>query len=145
VRPNVLPAEATAIINLRIHPRDTAQGLLQRARAAVKGLDGVRVELEGTARDASPVSSARSPSYALIASLARATAPDATVAPALVLAGTDSRLYAGVAENVYRHQPIVLTSEDVETIHGVNERLSIANLERMIRFYVGLVEAGAMR
>jgi carboxypeptidase PM20D1 len=105
----------------------------------------VSVELDGIARDASPVSSSRSPSYALIASLARATSPDATAAPALVVGGTDSRLYSQVAENVYRHQPIVLASEDIETIHGVNERLSVANLERMIRFYVGLIEAGAMR
>jgi nicotinamidase-related amidase len=34
VRPNVLPAEATAMINFRIHPRDDSAGLLRRARQA---------------------------------------------------------------------------------------------------------------
>jgi carboxypeptidase PM20D1 len=71
--------------------------------------------------------------------------PDAPVAPGLVLGGTDSRHYAGVAENVYRFQPLLFTAEDLERPHGVNERLSVANLERMIRFYVGLMEAGAMQ
>jgi carboxypeptidase PM20D1 len=71
--------------------------------------------------------------------------PDAPVAPGLVLAGTDSRHYAAVAENVYRFQPILLTSEDLERPHGLNERLSIANLDRMVRFYIGLMEAGAMQ
>src|SRR5690606_38923740 len=32
VRPNVLPGEATAMINFRIHPRDNAADLLRRAR-----------------------------------------------------------------------------------------------------------------
>jgi carboxypeptidase PM20D1 len=71
--------------------------------------------------------------------------PDAPVAPGLVLAGTDSRHYAGVAENVYRFLPILLTGEDLERPHGLNERISIENFERMIRFYIGLMEAGAMQ
>jgi hypothetical protein len=29
--------------------------------------------------------------------------------------------------------------------HGLNERLSVENFERMIRFYIGLMEAGAMQ
>jgi len=66
------------------------------------------------------------------------------VAPTLVLAGTDSRLYVGVAENVYRFQPLLFTSEDLEMLHGLNERISFANYERMLRFYIGLMEAGAM-
>jgi hypothetical protein len=44
-----------------------------------------------------------------------------------------------------RFQPILLTAEDLEMPHGLNERLSVANFERMIRFYVGLMEAGAMQ
>lgn len=143
-RPNVLPGEANALINFRIHPRDSAEGLLERARHAVAGLDGVSVEWAAPPRDASPVSSATSSSYALIASLAHQAAPDAAVAPGLVIAGTDSRLYAEVAENVYRFQPIMLTNEDLALPHGNNEHLSIENFERTIRFYVGLMEAGAM-
>lgn len=144
IRPNVLPAEATAMINFRLHPRDTSADILRRARQAVADLDGVTVEWEGSPREASAVSSATSSSYALIAALSREVMPDAAVAPGLVIAGTDSRLYVDVAENVYRFQPILLTSEDLELPHGVNERLSIANFERLIRFYVGLMQAGAM-
>lgn len=145
VRANVLPAEATATINFRIHPRDDAADLLRRARQIVADLDGVSVDWAEPPRDASPISSTTSSSYALIAGLSREVIPDAPVAPGLVLAGTDSRLYAGVAENVYRFQPIVLTAEDLEMPHGLNERLSVANLDRMIRFYIGLMEAGAMQ
>ncbi len=144
VRPNVLPAEATAMINLRIHPRDNAEDLLRRAREAVADLDGVTVEWAEAPRDATSISSTTSSSYGLLAALSRAVLPDAPVAPGLVLAGTDSRHYGGVAENVYRFQPILLSTEDLAGLHGVNEHISMANYERMIRFYIGLMEAGAM-
>jgi carboxypeptidase PM20D1 len=145
VRPNVLPGEATAAINFRIHPRDSAADLLRRARQAVADLEGVSVEWGEAPREASPISSTTSSSYALIAALSREILPEAPVAPGLVVAGTDSRLYADVAENVYRFQPILLTNADLEMLHGLNERLSIANFDHMIRFYVGLMEAGAMQ
>ena len=144
-RPNVLPAEATAMINFRIHPRDSADDLLRRARQAVVDLEGVTVDWAEAPRDATAISSTTSSSYALIAALSRDILPDAPVAPGLVLAGTDSRHYSDVAENVYRFQPILLSNEDIEGLHGVNEHISIANYERMIRFYVGLMEAGAMQ
>ena len=145
VRPNVLPGEAIAMINFRLHPRDTSEDILRRARQAVADIEGVTVEWDGEPREASSVSSSTSSSYALVAALSRATLPDAPVAPALVIAGTDSRLYADVAENVYRFQPILLTAEDLEGPHGIDEHLTIANLERLIRFYIGLMEAGAMQ
>jgi carboxypeptidase PM20D1 len=145
VRPNVLPGEATAMINFRIHPRDTAADLLRRARQQVADLDGVSVDWYETPHDASPTSSTTSSSYALIAALSRASLPQAPVAPALVLAGTDSRHYTDVAENVYRFQPMVFSNEDLEMPHGLNERITTENLERMIRFYIGLMEAGAMQ
>jgi len=145
IRPNVLPGEATAIVNFRIHPRDTAVDLLRRARQSVADLEGVTVDWAEPPREATSISSTTSSSYALIAALSRSILPDAPVAPGLVIAGTDSRHYGDVAENVYRFQPILLSDDDLPGLHGLKEHLSVANLERMIRFYIGLVEAGAMQ
>ena len=80
-----------------------------------------------------------------IAALSHQILPQAPVAPGLVVGGTDSRSYSEVAENVYRFQPVLFTDDDLETIHGVNEHLSVQNLDRMVRFYIGLMEAGAMQ
>ncbi len=145
VRPNVMPAEAEAMINFRLHPRDTSEDILRRARQAVAHLEGVTVEWAEPPREASGISSTTSSSYALIAALSREILPEAPVAPGLVIAGTDSRHYADVAENVYRFQPMLVAQEDLDGIHGNNERLTIDNLDRMIRFYIGLMEAGAMQ
>lgn len=145
VRANVMPAEVEAMINFRLHPRDTSEEILERARSAVADLEGVTVDWAEPPREATIVSSTTSSSYALIAALTGATLRDTPVAPGLMLAGADARHYEGVAENVYRFQPVLFATEDLEGIHGIGERLSIDNLERMIRFYIGLMEAGAMQ
>jgi carboxypeptidase PM20D1 len=145
VRPNVLPAEATAMINYRFHPRDTAASILERARAEVAGMEGVDLEWAEEPRDATTTSSTTSTSYALLAALSRNVMPNVPVAPGLVLAGTDSRHYSEVAENVYRFQPMMFAADDLAGIHGTNEHLSLENIERTVRFYIGLMEAGAMQ
>jgi carboxypeptidase PM20D1 len=104
----------------------------------------VTIEPLPRGQNASPVSDVNSSSYALIAATARAVAPNgAPIAPGLVLGATDSRHFAGVAENVYRFAPAVFNDADLAGIHGTDERLSIANLERMARYYAMLMESGA--
>lgn len=140
---NILPGRAVARINFRLHPRDSAASILARAKEAVKDIPGITVEWDQPPHDASPVSSATSDSFALIAAMARTVAPDAPVAPSLVMAGTDSRYYSGVAQDVYRFAPAIFTTEDIGGIHGKNERLSVDNLSRMIKGYAHLMAAGA--
>ena len=49
----------------------------------------------------------------------------------------------GAAKDVYRFQPIVATIDDFAMIHGTDEHISIANLERMVRFYQRLIATAA--
>jgi carboxypeptidase PM20D1 len=60
----------------------------------------------------------------------------------LVLGGTDARHYAGVATDVYRFFPAMLTQADIATIHGTDEQISVANLVRMQAFYAQLMLGG---
>lgn len=141
---NILPQEMHAIINLRLHPRDSVAGALAHLRASVADIDGVTIEPEGAPNEPSPVSSTQGEAYALIASAAAAHVPEgAPVAPMLVLAATDSRHYVGVAENVYRFQPVWARQADLSRIHGTGERLAVADMGRMARFYAQLIAAGA--
>jgi len=64
---------------------------------------------------------------------------DVVVAPSLVVAGTDSKHFAEVADNTYRFMPIQLNNEELKGIHGVNERISIDNYKQAIRFYYRLI------
>ena len=141
---NALPALATARINYRIAPGDTAAGVMARARAAVGSLP-VELSFEGGAAavsDPSPVSSTQSASYRLLAALA-ADVSHAPVVPGLVTAATDSRHLRDVTEDTYRFQPVTFEMRDVEMIHGANEHLSLDNLRTMVSFYTRLMQAAA--
>lgn len=141
---NVLPQQMYALVNLRLHPRDTTESALAYLRQSVADIEGVTIEFEGEPNNPSPVSATDSDSYALLAAAARAAAPQgAPVAPMLVLGATDSRHYAGVAENVYRFAPMVAAQSELGRIHGTGERMSVENMGRLTRFYAQLMATGA--
>ncbi len=138
---NVLPQDATAWINYRIAPGQTAQDVMDRAKGATKGLD-VQLSWAGVAADPSPVSSSTSEGWTWLAALASegGTIP---VAPGLVTAGTDSRYMTGVAQDVYRFAPIHVSTNEFGMIHGTNEHMSLENLKRMTDFYTRLIASVA--
>ena len=138
---NVLPTEAIARINYRIDPKDTPEAVMAQARKAVRGLK-VELAWEGVPRPPSPVSSTQSESWKLVAAAAAASA-HAPVAPSLVIAGTDSRSLSAVADDVYRFQPIVLSLDGTEMIHGTNEHMTLENLALMTDFYARLMATAA--
>ena len=92
---NVLPQDATAWINYRIAPGNTAQQVMDRAREATTGLP-VQLEWQGPAYDPSPVSSSDTDAYRVIAALASDDGR-VPVAPGLVTATTDSRSFRGTS------------------------------------------------
>jgi carboxypeptidase PM20D1 len=57
----------------------------------------------------------------------------------LTIAATDARHYAELTKNIYRFVPIAFRPEDTQRIHGVDERISIEDYERCVRFYVQLI------
>ena len=138
---NVLPQTAIARINFRIHPRDSSAAVMARAQAAVGELP-VELAWESQPNEPSPVSSTSSPASS--ASTCQAgEASGAPVAPALVLGGTDSRVMAGIAKDVYRFMPVRMRLDELGMIHGTNERMSVENLDRMAEFYRRLIERTA--
>lgn len=138
---NVLPQDATAWINYRIAPGQTSADLMDRARAATRGL-AVEMDWVNPPSEPSPVSSTSSRSWQWIAASA-AAAGDWPVAPGLVTATTDSRHLAGVSDDIYRFQPIVASVREFEMIHGTNEHMTLENLGRLTGFYARLVATAA--
>jgi carboxypeptidase PM20D1 len=139
---NVLPQDATAWINYRIAPGQTADEVMAAARSATKGLD---VELNwerGHGDDPSPVSSTSSDGWKLLAALA-SEGGKMPVAPGLVTAGTDSRYMTDVARDVYRFAPMYASVSEFGMIHGTNEHMTLENLRRMTDFYTRLIATAA--
>jgi carboxypeptidase PM20D1 len=138
IKSNVLPTEAVATVNFRLHPRDTPEGVVEHIRLAI---DDPRVEIRARpgGRAASAVSSATSEGFAALARASRSTFGDVIVVPGITIGGTDSKHYGGVARDTYRFNPMLVTQSDVASFHGTNERISIDNLQKATAFYVRLL------
>jgi carboxypeptidase PM20D1 len=139
---NVLSAEAKAAINIRIHPRDTVDSVLQQVSRLFEADPDVSVSIasgSSSAHNPSAISSSDVDSYRLLERTSREVFPQAVVAPYLVIAATDSRHYSGIAENIYRFGPFVLGPADLELPHGMNERINVEVLANLVRFYVRLI------
>lgn len=139
---NVLPQSAHALINYRIAPWNRSGDVMARARSAVGSL-AVDLTWVKPPREPSQVSSTSSPGWKWIAAAARADAPDAVLAPVLVVAGTDSRSMEGVSQDVYRFMPMHFTLKQSAMIHGTNENMTIDSFKRMIDFYARLIATSA--
>ena len=138
VKENVLPATAHAVVNFRILPGDSVAGVVQHIRETI---DGPRVQLRlvGRQTEPSPVSSAASPSWAVLERTIRQVFPDVVVAPFLTPGGTDARHFRMLTQNVYRFLPIRSTAEDPAILHGTDERVSVRDYARAVQFYALLI------
>lgn len=142
VKRNVLPGTATATVNFRLLPGDTVDGVVEHVRTAIADPEIDITVLNG--REASAVSDAAAPAFDLIRRSVHAAMGDGVVvAPGLVLAGTDSKHYAEIADNSYRFVPMRLGPDDVTRFHGLNERIAVTNYAEMIAFYTALLRDGA--
>ena len=138
VKDNVLPIDASATINFRILPGETVQTVTEHVRKAIAN-DRIQIKPLANQSNPSPLSDTESSSFLLLNRTIRSIFPDAIVSPYLVLGGTDSRHYQRLCRNVYRFVPNRMNEEDTKRMHGTNERISTADYQNMIRFYVTLI------
>ncbi|MGH1359325.1 MAG: M20 family peptidase [Burkholderiaceae bacterium] len=137
--PNVLPTQASAMVNFRLHPRDSIDQVIAFVRDTVAD---PRVELsQPTTYDseASGESSHRAPGYRAIEASALASFGRVITVPGMTIAGTDSRYYTRIAQDAYRFNPFLIDRSDLARFHGIDERLSLENLARGITFYKTLL------
>lgn len=135
IKDNVLPTTATALVNFRVRPGETGREVITHAREVIRDA-AVEIDFyEGSVTDPSPVASIDGIGFRAVERAVRTIYPEVLVSPGLTLGATDSRHYIPVADNVYRFVPIWFTRNDVGRVHGTNERLSVDNLEKIIKFY----------
>jgi carboxypeptidase PM20D1 len=151
VKDNILPRQASAVVNFRLLPGDTIQSVTEHVRktvaddevhlhgflAAIKPGESVDPDAEVAIGgwEASPVTDTRGPVFSTLTRTIREVFPDAVVAPYLVGGATDSRYFAPICDQIMRFSPVRLQVADMERMHGVNERLSVKGCGDMVRFF----------
>jgi carboxypeptidase PM20D1 len=136
---NVIPAKAEAVVNFRILPGETSSDVMGHLKSVISD-DRVRLlEIDGH-KEPAPVSPVDVPGFETIHKTIRQVYPEALVAPTMMIAASDSRKYIGVSKNIYNFAPIVVTSESMARIHGLNERNKIEDFRQGIGFYYLLIK-----
>jgi carboxypeptidase PM20D1 len=139
VKDNVLPARARAIVNLRLLPGTSAAEARDRVQAVIAD-PRVSIGPTGALRsEPSAVSDIDAAAFAHLHRAIKAVFPDAVVAPSLVLAATDSRHFAPVADHVLRFRPVRLETADLARYHGVDERLALTDYAAFVAFYIDYI------
>lgn len=136
---NVLPAKARAVVNVRVHPADTADAVIAHATRTINDARVTIRILPGIQSHPSTVSPIDSSAFAVLQRTISQQFPDTVVAPGLVLGATDSRHYQSLSNHVFRFLPLRVTTSDTARIHGVNERLAVDNYADIIAFYIRLI------
>lgn len=131
--PNVLAQEAKVNINCRIVPGDSVEQLVNRIQKRV----GSSIQVKAiNGNDPTNVSPSNHNAFKSIVESVKSIYPECiTVAPYLMVAATDSRLYHPISDGVYRVQPFMSMLEDRSTVHADNERISLDSFEKGINFF----------
>lgn len=135
---NVLPQRASALVNFRILPGDTVEEVLDHLRRTVRDPRVKLAPLERPA-DPPPPSATETPAYRAIEKAIRQVEPSALVAPSLLIGTSDARYYEPFCRQVFGFRAVRLRNEDLTRFHGTNERVSLDDLTRSVRFFAQVI------
>ncbi|EAY27285.1 M20 family peptidase [Microscilla marina] len=139
-KPNVMPANPSAVINLRLSPGETKKTLLAHFKKVIDN-PKVKVKILNTEFNIPvPLSDVKAASFQKLQKTIHQLFPEALVAPALMVAGTDSKHYQTLSKNIYRFSPLYLENKEIDSFHGTNERISKKSYQQLIRFYIQLIK-----
>jgi carboxypeptidase PM20D1 len=140
VEDNTVPSEAKAIVNFRLLPGDTIAEVLARA---TKVIDDERVKIKpvpGKFNEALPVSPDSGPAYEGLKQVIREVFDNPPVAPYVMLGGTDCQHFVPVCDAIYRFTSLVMDERFRGLEHGINERIPVDGMSKMVQFYARLMQ-----
>jgi carboxypeptidase PM20D1 len=135
---NILPDTARAVVNFRLLPDNSIEEVIEHVRKTIQD-DRVEITVLGSANEAPPPSATDSMGYNMLGKTILQAFGDVIVAPSMMLGGSDAHHYSTVSKDIYRFSPLWLSQEDIDRIHGTDERIGRDDYLRGVRFYAQLI------
>ncbi|MDR1537372.1 MAG: M20/M25/M40 family metallo-hydrolase [Clostridiales bacterium] len=130
---NVMPETASVTANVRFimhQPREESLDLLKEA--SVK--HGLEMEVLYS-HDCSPYVDIGSSQYQYVEDCLSKTFPNAGIAPYIMIGGTDSRHFSEICKCVVRCSPIIMDSQQLNSMHAADENVYIDSIAQAVDFY----------
>ncbi|HTR46512.1 MAG TPA: M20/M25/M40 family metallo-hydrolase [Verrucomicrobiae bacterium] len=138
IRPNVIPSEARAVLNIRLLPGNMIDPLLAKLQQLVNDPQ-IRFEIEPGAGESTPSSSTTSDLYNSIAKVAGKEFPGAPVLPLMSTGFSDSMELRMRGVQAYGLIPFPITKEDDLRMHGDDERIPVDSFRKGVDFLDSIV------
>jgi len=139
IKENILPTEAMATINFRLLPGDTSEKVITRLKKVIND-DRISLTALQNSKEPDKVSPIDCKAFNILSKTILESFENTYVAPALVNGATDSYYFSKVSSHIYRFNPYLFTPENLNSMHGDNERITIENYKSMIHFYYRLIK-----
>jgi carboxypeptidase PM20D1 len=138
---NILPSEASAVVNFRIMPGETVKSVTEYVATIINNPSIVITPLKGFGNNPSSVSVSDNQNFELIKnSIYRVTQnKDLIVTPYLVVASTDAKHYSGLSDSIYRFAFNRLEPNTLDRVHGINEQIKVDDYVDVVRFFRELI------
>jgi acetylornithine deacetylase/succinyl-diaminopimelate desuccinylase-like protein len=131
---NVVPQQASALLDVRLLPDTPVEVVLKRMRQAMGKNPSIEVLLS------SPPTPPSSTSNEIYRTLERTLADQGPLVPSFITGTTDSRYFRELGVPAYGFSPFVLSGEEVRGIHGQDESIplqkfldGLATMKKVVR------------
>jgi acetylornithine deacetylase/succinyl-diaminopimelate desuccinylase-like protein len=142
IRPNVIPPEARATLNIRLLPGNQLEPLLAALGNAVNDPQ-VRFEKDPSIGEPAPSSPVDGGFFAYLQQQARQEFGISVVIPLMSTGGTDAAVLRERSVEAYGLLPFPLTNEDIARMHGNDERIPVASFRQGVDFLYRVVSGFA--
>jgi carboxypeptidase PM20D1 len=134
---NVLPTQASAIVNFRIMPNETTDSVTNYVTHVIDNSNIKIEQLAGFGNNPSSVSETNNTNFQRIKQSIYRVTQDKTmiVTPYLVVGGTDAKHYSELSDNIYRFAFNRFKPESLGQMHGINEHIRIDDYLDTIKFF----------
>lgn len=138
IRQNVIPAEAHAVLNIRLLPGNMVSPLLAKLQTLVNDPE-IGLEVQPNAGETAPSSSLTSALYNVISQQAKQQFPGAIVVPEMSTGATDSVPLRLRNVQAYGLLPFAMSEGDLARKHADDERIPVDSFRKGIDFLYSVV------
>lgn len=138
---NVIPSDASATLDCRLLPGEDVDSFLAELRSLIDDDD---VALEPVLSCEPLVSELRTELLDHVEATLAAETDGGVVMPMISPGFTDSRIYRRHGVPAIGYTPVLISTEEVGTVHGHDERISTANLRLGTRLLLDTVRRAAL-
>jgi acetylornithine deacetylase/succinyl-diaminopimelate desuccinylase-like protein len=131
VKENIIPSDCEAVFDCRILPGQSVDETVDLIKSLLKDVGLDKLSFEFLQAHGGSESTTDTPLYSTISSVLREFEPGCGVTPMFTTGGTDSRFFRESGSVCYGFQPMIPDEPNdklEKRIHGIDERITIANL-----------------